>query len=114
MGAVLHLRSLGQLTADVQRPYAALANAVQTLGIVPAVTIDGVAFFDGPAVERITAAAAATSPPGPPRSRRVAFVPDDPPQTPTPPRPSPVARRGRGEKPHVQRRPQRQSQEIPS
>jgi hypothetical protein len=53
--AVLHLRSLGQLTADVQRPYAALARAVEERHIAPAVTLDGVPYFDADAVARITA-----------------------------------------------------------
>jgi hypothetical protein len=60
MSAVLHLRSLGQLTADVQRPYATLARAVEQLRIAPAVTIDGVPYFDADAVERITNAVLAT------------------------------------------------------
>jgi len=58
--AVLHLRSLGQLTADVQRPYAALARAVEEQHIKPAVTIDGVPYFDADAVERITNAVLST------------------------------------------------------
>jgi hypothetical protein len=60
MSAVLHLRSLGQLTADVQRPYATLARAVEAHRIKPAVTIDGVRYFDADAVERITNAVLST------------------------------------------------------
>jgi hypothetical protein len=60
--AVLHLRSLGQLTADTQRPYAALARTVERLRIVPAMTIDGVPYFDASAVERITATVTAPNP----------------------------------------------------
>jgi hypothetical protein len=99
--AVLHLRSLGQLTADTQRPYAALARAVERLGIAPAMTIDGVPYFDAGAVERLTAAAAATSPPVPPASHAAASCAPDPANVPTS---SPLAPRGqrcrRGEKPH--------------
>src|SRR5687767_13098703 len=71
--AVLHLRSLGQLTADVQRPYAALARAVDELGVAPALTIDGVAYYDLAAVARITAEAARHGPrqPAPRAPRRV-------------------------------------------
>src|SRR5687768_3789534 len=60
---VLHLRSLGQLTADLQRPYASLARAVAVLAIAPALTIDGVAYFDAPAVGRLTRAFAAPAAP---------------------------------------------------
>ena len=55
--ACLHLRSLGQLTSDVQRPYATLARAIDERRIRPAVTIDGVPYFDAAAVARITAEA---------------------------------------------------------
>jgi hypothetical protein len=55
--AVLHLRSLGQLTSDMQRPYAALAKAVERLNIRPKVSLDGVPYFDAPAVAAITAEA---------------------------------------------------------
>lgn len=65
--AVLHLRSLGQLTSDVQRPYASLAQAVERLAIAPALTIDGVPYFDADAVERITAAVTAAPKPRGPR-----------------------------------------------
>ena len=67
--AVLHLRSLGQLTSDVRRPYATLARAVEALRIRPAVTIDGVPYFDVQAVVRITAAATAQCPAPPPDVR---------------------------------------------
>ena len=55
--AVLHLRSLGQLTADTQCPYAALAKAVERLAIRPKMTLDDVPYFDGAAVAMITAEA---------------------------------------------------------
>lgn len=45
------------MTADTQRPYAALATTVERLAIRPKVTIDGVPYFDAPAVAMITAAA---------------------------------------------------------
>ncbi|MDB5322199.1 MAG: hypothetical protein JWN40_3830 [Phycisphaerales bacterium] len=99
--AVLHLRSLGQLTADTQRAYAALARTVERLAIVPAMTIDGVPYFDAQAVERITTAVAATSPPVPPTSHRAASCAAKPANVLTP---RPYAPRGqrqsRGEKPH--------------
>jgi hypothetical protein len=60
--AVLHLRSLGQLTSDLQRPYAALARAVDRLAVRPKVTIDGVPYFDGAAVAAITAEATRQDP----------------------------------------------------
>jgi hypothetical protein len=99
--AVLHLRSLGQLTADTQRPYAALARAVERLGIVPSMTIDGVPYFDAGAVERLTAAAAATTPPVPPASHPGASCAPDPANVPTSADLAPRGRRRRrGEKPH--------------
>jgi hypothetical protein len=96
--AVLHLRSLGQLTADTQRPYAHLARAVARLHIQPAVTIDGVPYFDAGAVERITSALADPDPARPapvaPRRVRPRHPADDPSARPDAPRrhPSPTAR----------------------
>ncbi len=81
MPAVLHLRSLGQLTSDLQRSYAALAKAVDTLGVKATVTIDGVAYFDVEAVERIAAARLLPLPHG---SKSGAFVAEARPQAPTP------------------------------
>jgi hypothetical protein len=84
-------------------PYHVLAEAVETLGIAPALILNGVRHYDAPAVERLTAAttAAATSPPVPPASHAAASCAPDPADVPTPSVSAPRGRRRRrGEKPH--------------
>ena len=47
------LRSLGKLTADFQAPYPRIAGIVSRLGLRPAVTLNGVPYFDEEAIDRI-------------------------------------------------------------
>jgi len=51
--ATRHLESIGHLCASLQKPYATIRRAIDTLGIVPAVTINGIDHFDGEQCERI-------------------------------------------------------------
>jgi hypothetical protein len=46
--------SIGQLAAHIQRPVRAIETAAIDLGIVPAIRLNHVPYFDGRQVERLT------------------------------------------------------------
>jgi hypothetical protein len=48
--------SVGQLAAHVQRPVRRIEQAATELGITPAMRLNGVNYFDGRQVERLTEA----------------------------------------------------------
>jgi hypothetical protein len=50
---IKQLESIGHLCASLQSPHARIAHAVKSLGIEPAVTINGIPHFDGDQCERI-------------------------------------------------------------
>jgi hypothetical protein len=50
---IQHLESLAHLSASLQAPYSRIAKAVESLGVKPAVTINGIPHFDGESCERI-------------------------------------------------------------
>jgi hypothetical protein len=51
--ATKHFESIAHLCASLQAPHARVVRAVQSLGIEPAETRNGVAFYDGDQCERI-------------------------------------------------------------
>jgi hypothetical protein len=51
--ATQHLESIGHLCASIQSPYATVRRTVDKLGLVPAVTINGIDHFDAEQCERI-------------------------------------------------------------
>jgi hypothetical protein len=60
-----HLRSLSQLTTDMQVPYARVVATIDELGIKPAMTLDGRSFYDAAAADVVHKHLFATADKGP-------------------------------------------------
>ena len=50
-----HLESLAHLCASLQAPYSRIAKAVESLGLKPTITINGIGHYDDEACEQIAA-----------------------------------------------------------
>jgi hypothetical protein len=50
-----HLETLAHLCASLQAPYARIAKAVESLGLKPTVSINGIGHYDAEACEAIRA-----------------------------------------------------------
>jgi hypothetical protein len=57
-----HLESIGHLCQSLQSPVARIQRAVESLGVRPAMTINGIPHYDGPQCEQIALALRVSAP----------------------------------------------------
>jgi hypothetical protein len=66
-----HYRSTSQLVVDAQRPYRVIIDAIEALGIAPAVTIDGTRYYHSDVADAIRT----WQPPAKPRRAKATRAP---------------------------------------